>query len=403
MSSVPKTLTEAPAENSGAGIYLDHAATTPVRPAVIEYMADVMNTCGANPSSGHQPGQAAAARIDQAAHNLAALINAPVKGIVWTSGATEATNLALKGVAEFHGGGHIIGVVSEHRATLDTLTWLERRGTRVTRLGVDAHGHIDLAALAAAIVSDTCCVSIMHVNNETGVIQDVAAIGALCAERNIVLHVDAAQSLGKLAIDVDAMHIDLLSVSAHKMGGPQGAGALYVRPRVGLVAQIHGGGQQHNRRSGTLPVQQIAGFGRACELALGERETTHTQVCGLRERLWQGLAGIDGIVRNGAAQGAAHILNVSFPAVHGAALLTGLTRGTPALAVSSGSACSAARAESSYVLRAMGRSPQLAAAALRLSLGRQTTSADVDAAAARVVAEVARLRALAPSTLVQPA
>lgn len=385
-------------------IYLDHAATTPVRPVVAERVAEVMAQCGANPASAHGPGRAAAAVVEQAAQDVADLIGANPRDIVWTSGATESINLALKGLIEFHGGGHVISVVTEHRATLDTLAWLERRGTAVTRLGVDAQGRVDLAELAAAIGDDTRCVSVMQVNNETGVIQDIAAIGALCAERGVVLHVDGAQSLGKLAIDVDAMGIGLLSMSAHKLGGPPGIGALYVRPapRVGLAARIHGGGQQGNRRSGTLAVHQIAGFGLACSQAQVEADALSHRLRGLNDRLWQGLAAVDGVYRNGRADGAFHILNVSVAGVHGAALLTGLTEGEPALAVSSGAACSAARAESSYVLRAMGRSPALAAASVRFSLGVGTTRGDVDAAIAGTVAEVDRLRALAPRRLARP-
>lgn len=386
-------------------IYLDHAATTPVRPAVAQRMSEVLGQHGANPASAHAPGRAAARLVEQSAEAVSGLIGAAPEDIVWTSGATEAINLALKGVAEFHGGGHIVSVVTEHRATLDTLAWLERQYMSVTRLAVDGQGRVDPADVAAAIRDDTRCVSVMHVNNETGVIQDIAAIGALCAERGVPLHVDAAQSLGKLAIDVDAMQIDLLSMTAHKLGGPPGTGALYVRgkPRVGLAPRIHGGGHQNNRRSGTLAAHQIAGFAAACSLAQAECGEARSRMRELHERLWQRLGAIDGVVRNGRADGAAHILNVSVPGVHGAALLTGLTEGDPALAVSSGAACSAARAESSHVLRAMGRSPALAAASVRFSLGVDTTAEDVDAAAARTVDETARLRALAPRGLAVPA
>ncbi|HLQ85394.1 MAG TPA: cysteine desulfurase family protein [Salinisphaeraceae bacterium] len=388
-------------------IYLDHAASTPVRPEVIEHMGAVMSEQGANPASAHQPGRHAGAVVAAAAAAVAALIGAAPEDIIWTSGATEAINLALKGVLEFHGGGHVVSVASEHRATLDTLSWLERRGVRVTRLGVDAAGRVDASAVAAAIEADTRCVSIMHVNNETGVVQDIAAIGAVCAEHCVALHVDAAQSLGKLDLDVARMHIDLLSLSAHKMGGPQGAGALWLRPRIGLAAQIHGGGQQGNRRSGTLAVAQVAGFGCACSLAQAEMAALPAQLRALRQRLWQELAVIDGVLCNSPVQdselGAPHILNISVPGVHGAALLTGLLEGTPALAVSAGSACSAARAESSHVLRAMGRTPAVAAASLRFSLGRTTTKNDIELAAARTRTEVARLRALAPRQLAVPA
>lgn len=379
-------------------VYLDYAASTPVRASVASRMAVTLAEGCVNPSSAHGPGRQAAARITQAAEAVGALINADPKDIVWTSGATESINLALKGIVEFYGGGHVVSVVTEHRATLDVLTWLEKQSTRVTRLGVDGAGRIDLDELAQALTDETRCVSIMHVNNETGVIQDIAAIGALCADKGIVLHVDAAQSLGKLAIDVQAMQIGMLSVSAHKIGGPQGMGALYIRrrPRVPLSAQIHGGGQQHNRRSGTLPVHQIVGFGEACRLACAERPDMQLQLRSHNDQLWQRLAAVDGIVRNSMPDGAPHILSVSVPGVHGAALLAGLTEGVPALAVSSGSACSAARAQSSYVLRAMGRTPALAAATVRFSLGATTTTEAIETAAKRTVAEVKRLRVMAP-------
>src|SRR5699024_7109747 len=384
---------------------LDHAATTPVRAAVIERMTEAMKHHGANPASSHGPGRDAAAVVDRAAAEVAACIGACGDEIVWTSGATEAINLALKGVCGFHGGGHVISVVTEHSATLDTLDWMERGGVAVTRLAMDRDGLLDLAALAAALRADTRCVSVMHVNNETGVMQDLAAIGALCAEHGVTLHVDAAQSLGKQRIDVDAQHIGLLSMSAHKLGGPPGAGALYVRarPRIGLAAQIHRGGQQGNRRAGTLAVQQIAGSGAAGALLHTEGAALPQRLRRLNDRLWQGLAPIEGIVRNSPADGAAHILNVSVPGVHGAALLTGLNEGQPPLAVSSGATCSAARAESSHVLRAMGRRPALAAASGGLSLGADTTADTVDRAAQRMVAEVSRLRRLAPRRNAIPA
>lgn len=383
--------------------YLDHAATAPLAPGVAEVVARVLQEVEANPASPHRAGRAAAAEIAQAADALAALIRAEPAALVWTSGATESINLALKGVAEFAGAGaHLVSVVTEHQATLDVLAWLEKQGARVTRLAVDGDGRIDLEALAAAIVQDTVLVSIMHVNNETGVVQDVAAIGALCAERGIALHVDAAQSLGRLAIDVDAMNIALLSMSAHKIGGPKGVGALYVRrrPRAGLSAQVHGGGQQGGLRSGTLATHQIAGFGAAARHIQGHRDSEQTRLGELRDRLWSGIAGLDGLRRNGAAAHvAAPFLNVSVCGVHGDALLAGLTEGVPALAVSSGAACSAAKSQSSYVLRAMGRAPREAAASIRFSLGFSLGSAMtapmIDQVAARFVAEVRRLRAIA--------
>lgn len=387
-------------------IYLDHAASTPASPAVIERMADVMAHSGANPASLHRAGRRAARVVDDAAGEMAGLIGAQPEEIVWTSGATEAINLALKGVAEFNTRrGHIVSVVTEHRATLDALAWLEKRGLRVTRLEVDSDGRIDLGALDAAIGDDTLCVSIMHVNNETGVVQDIADIGALCAARGVTLHVDAAQSLGKLAIDVSTIPAGLVSMSAHKLGGPPGVGALYVRraPRVGLAAQIHGGGQQGNRRSGTLAAHQIAGFGAACAQGRATRDAEQARLAALTEQLWRRLSTLDGVLRNGhVGHRAPHILNVSVAGVHGAALLMGLTEGGPALAVSSGAACSAAKAESSYVLRAMGCAPRLAAASVRFSLGRTNTPDDVEAAASRTIAEITRLRALAPRGLALP-
>ncbi|GAB3670125.1 cysteine desulfurase family protein [Salinisphaera aquimarina] len=380
-------------------LYLDHAATAPLAPGVFEAMQHALVETEANPASSHAPGRVAAAQIDAAARSLAALIGAAPESIVWTSGATESINLALKGVAEFAGGApHIVSVVTEHRATLDVLTWLEKHGARVTRLGVDGDGRLDLDALAAAIADDTALVSVMHVNNETGVIQDIAAIGALCAARGVALHVDAAQSLGRLAIDVEAMNIALLSMSAHKIGGPKGIGALYVRrrPRVGLAAQIQGGGQQGGYRSGTLATHQIAGFGAAAVHVSATREVEQTRLHDLRERLWARAARLEGVIRNGLPQTtAAAFLSVSVQAVHGDALLLGLTEGAPALAVSSGAACSAAKGQSSYVLRAMGRSPREAGASIRFSLGADTDAAVIDAAAERFVAEVTRLRALA--------
>jgi cysteine desulfurase len=381
-------------------LYLDHAATAPLAPGVLEAIQRVLVEAPANPASLHGPGRAAAAEIDSAAEALADLIGARARDLVWTSGATESINLALKGAAGFAGGSdpHIVSVVSEHSATLDTLAWLEKHGTRVTRLGIDAGGRIDLDALAQAIEGGATLVSVMHVNNETGVLQDIAAIGELCRRHGVALHVDAAQSLGRLAIDVTAMNIALLSVSAHKIGGPKGIGALYVRPRTGIAAQLHGGGQQHGLRSGTLATHQIAGFGAAAAHAARVREAEQTRLAALRDRLWANIGQSEGVARNGApAAVAAPFLNVSVAGVHGEALLVGLTEGSPGLAVSSGAACSAAKGQSSYVLRAMGRSPREAGASIRFSLGADTDEAMIDTAGARFVAEVQRLRRLAPA------
>ncbi|WP_348764919.1 cysteine desulfurase family protein [uncultured Salinisphaera sp.] len=378
-------------------IYLDHAATAPLSPGVIEIMQQALVATDANPASPHGPGRDAARLIDAAAEDLARLINAQAKDLVWTSGATESINLALKGTAAFGGADtHIVSVVTEHSATLDTLAWLEKHGTRVTRLAVQADGRIDLEALEAALADGATLVSIMHVNNETGVIQDIAAVGERCNAHGVALHVDAAQSLGRLVIDVQAMNIALLSLSAHKIGGPKGIGALYVRPRTGLAAQLHGGGQQRGLRSGTLATHQIAGFGAAAAHVAAIRDSEQKRLAVLREHLADALAGIDGVVRNGApAHTAAAFLNVSVAGVHGDALLMGLTAGTPALAVSSGAACSAAKGQSSYVLRAMGRTPRQAGASIRFTLGVSTTLAQVEAAANRFIDEVMRLRRIA--------
>ncbi|MES1927298.1 cysteine desulfurase family protein [Salinisphaera sp. T31B1] len=380
-------------------LYLDHAATTPLVPGVAERMQEVLAGPSANPASAHPAGRAAAAYIADAARAVGELINADADSLVWTSGATESINLALKGVVGFNGGGgHLVTVATEHAATLDVADWLAARGTRVTRLGVDVHGRIDLAEFETALADDATLASIMHVNNETGVIQDIEAIGRLCECHDVALHVDAAQSLGRLPIDVQRMNIALLSMSAHKLGGPQGIGALYVRsrPRVGLSALIHGGGQQGGRRSGTLATHQIAGFGAAAEWVASTREGEQTRLAGLRDALWASIEQrLPGVHRNGdSAQVAAPFLNVSVDDVHGEALRVGLTEGQPSLAVSSGAACSAARGQSSYVLRAQGRSPRLAAASIRFCLGADIDRAGAACAADRFVAEVQRLRAL---------
>lgn len=382
-----------------ATLYLDYAATAPLAPGVLEAMQHALVETPGNPASSHAPGRAAADQIESAAGALAGLINARARDLIWTSGATESINLALKGAVEFGGGAaHIVSVVSEHSATRDTLAWLEKRGVQVTRLGIDHHGRLDLDALEAAVTDGATLVSVMHVNNETGVIQDIGAIGAICRRHGATLHVDAAQSLGRLAIDVDAMNIALLSCSAHKIGGPKGIGALCVRPRTGIAAQLHGGDQQRGRRSGTLATHQIAGFGAAAQHIAATRDTEQARLAALRDALWQRIDTLDAIMRNGStAHSAAPFLNVSVAGVHGDALRTGLTEGVPALAVSSGAACSAASGESSHVLRAMGRAPREAGASIRFSLGHNTDAAQIEQAGVRFVAEVERLRALAPA------
>lgn len=378
-------------------IYLDHAATAPLAPGVLDAMQRALIDCAANPDSSHRPGRAAAQQIDTAAAALSGLINARARDLVWTSGATESINLALKGRVEFAGrDAHIVSVVSEHSATLETLDWLEKRGTRITRLAIDGDGRIDLDVLEAAVAEGATLASVMHVNNETGVIQDIAAIGAICQAHDVPLHVDAAQSLGRLPIDVEAMNIALLSASAHKIGGPKGVGALYVRPRIGVAAQIHGGGQQRGRRSGTLATPQIAGFGAAAAHVAATRDAEQARLGKLRDELWSRMARLDGVTRNGApVRVAAPFLSVSVAGVHGDALRIGLTEGAPGLAVSSGATCSAAKGQSSHVLRAMGRTPRDAAASIRFSLGEPVEAGDIERAAARFIAEVERLRALA--------
>lgn len=385
-------------------VYLDNAATTAPDPSVLQAMYAQLQSCYANPASAHAPGRAAAAVVAQARQQVAALIHAQAEEIVWTSGATEANNLAIKGVAGFYSRqhrkpGHLVTVCTEHKAVIDPVRELELQGWRATWLGVDGQGRIDMAALEQAIGADTALISIMQVNNETGVIQDIAAIAALARARGTTLHVDGAQSSGKLTIDVNTLGVDLFSMSAHKLHGPKGVGALYVRsrPKARLNAQIHGGGHESGLRSGTLAPHQLVGFGVACACAHERQGSEQHRLAGMRESLWQELAGLPGVLRNGeAGNTVAGILNVSIEGVDGEALLAAVTGGQQALAVSSGSACSAARAESSYVLRALGRSPALAAASLRISLGRFNTDEDIHTAACKITREVQRLRELSP-------
>ncbi|HET7650109.1 MAG TPA: IscS subfamily cysteine desulfurase [Gammaproteobacteria bacterium] len=380
-------------------IYLDYAATTPVDPRVAERMAEFLTRDGvfANPSSMHAPGRAARAAVEKARADVASLINADSMEIVWTSGATESDNLALKGVAHFHRdqGRHIVTSKIEHKAVLDTCGQLEREGFEVTYLKPDRDGLIQPDAVAAAMRDDTVLVSIMHVNNEIGTANDIAAISAIVHARGALFHVDAAQSAGKLPIDVKAMHVDLLSLSGHKVYGPKGIGALYVRrqPRVNLEPIIHGGHHEAGMRSGTLATHQIVGMGEAYRIAREQLADEAPTLAALRERLWSALhAAIPVALMNGhPSQRVPSILNVSFPGIEGESLLFGCS----GLAVSSGSACSAASAEPSYVLRALGRDDELAGSSLRFSLGRFTTADDVDAAAKIVIEEYERLKALA--------
>ena len=377
-------------------IYLDYAATTPVDPRVADAMIECLRPTGAhgNPSSaGHEYGRRARAIVEKARAQVAATIGAKPNAIVWTSGATESDNLAILGAARFHAdrGKHLITSKVEHKAVLDPLKQLEREGFEVTYLKPDAQGIVHPEQVAQALRSDTQLVSLMHVNNETGVIHDIATVGRLCRERGVLFHVDAAQSIGKVPIDVEAMQVDLMSLTAHKAYGPKGIGALYVRriPPVGLRPIVFGGGQESGIRSGTLPTHQIVGMGLAFELAEAERESDVIRLCAQRDRLWQAVAELGEVELNGhPQQRIASLLNVSFHGIEGESLQFALRD----LAVSSGSACSSASEEASYVLRALGRSDQVAQSSLRFSLGRFTTDAEIEAAISMLQREVPRLR-----------
>ena len=382
-------------------IYLDNAATTAIDPRVASAMASCLTDQGSygNPSStGHAYGAAARARVEEARTQVAALIHAEPAALVWTSGATESNNLAILGAARFapEPNRHLVTARTEHKSVLDPCRRLEHEGCQVTLLKPDSDGIVHPEQVAEALQPHTRLVSIMHVNNETGVVQDVAAIGRLCRERGVLFHVDAAQSAGKTPLDVESQCIDLLSLTAHKLYGPKGIGALYVRkrPRVGLVPLVFGGGQEGGLRSGTLPTHQIVGFGLACEIAARELRSDAERIEGLRAQLWSGLRDLGDVLPNGhPRERIAHILNVSFQGVEGESLLDGLRE----LAVSSGSACSSATGEPSYVLRALGRSDALAQGSLRFGLGRFTTAADIEMALAAVRREVVRLRRLSPA------
>jgi len=381
-------------------IYMDYSATTPVDPRVAEQMCTCLTldgNFGNAASRSHAFGWAAEEAIEEARQQVAALVNADPKEIVWTSGATESDNLAIKGAANFYQkrGRHILTSKTEHKAVLDTCRQLEREGFEVTYLDPEANGLIDLRKLEAALRPDTILVSIMHVNNEIGVIQDIQAIGALTRERNILFHVDAAQSTGRVPIDLEKTPVDLMSFSAHKTYGPKGIGALYVRrkPRVRLEAQMHGGGHERGMRSGTLPTHQIVGMGEAFRLAKIEMTAENERVLGLRRRLWAGLKDLEQVFLNGdEEQRVAGNLNVSFAYVEGESLIMALKD----LAVSSGSACTSASLEPSYVLRALGREDELAHSSIRFTLGRFTTQEEVDYAIAKIRDQVNRLRELSP-------
>lgn len=382
-------------------IYLDYAATTPVDPAVAQAMSLCLQAEGGqgNPSSMHPFGRRAAARIEQARAQVAELIGAQPQEIVFTSGATESDNLALLGVARAsaHRGRHVVSTRIEHKAVLDPCKRLEREGFSVTLLSPDRAGRVDPRAVAAALRPDTVLVSVMLVNNETGVIQDVQAIAALCRSRGIAFHSDAAQAAGKIPIDVRALPIDLMSVTAHKLYGPKGIGALYVRcaVRSSLQPVMFGGGQERGLRPGTLPTHQIVGFGAACELARRTLQAENVRLSALRDRFCAELTALGGVHLNGeAAPRVPGIVNVSFEGVEGESLVSGVSE----LAVSTGSACNSASAEPSYVLRALGRDTELAQSSLRFSFGRFTTLADLQTAVGVVRRELERLRALSPAS-----
>ena len=381
-------------------IYLDYSATCPVDPRVAEKMVQYMTMDGTfgNPASrSHRYGWQAEEAVDTAREQIADLLNADPREIIFTSGATESNNLAIKGVAHFYQkqGKHIITCKTEHKAVLDTTRQLEREGFEVTYLEPESNGLIDLNKLEAAMRDDTILVSIMHVNNEIGVIQDITAIGELCRSRKIVFHVDAAQSAGKLPIDVQEMKVDLISMSAHKIYGPKGIGALYVRrkPRIRLEAQMYGGGHERGFRSGTLPTHQIVGMGEAFRIAKEEMQQDFDHAKKLRDRLLAGIKDMEAVSINGdLEQRLPNNLNVSFAFVEGESLLMSLKD----LAVSSGSACTSASLEPSYVLRALGLNDELAHSSIRFSFGRFTTEEDIDYAIELIRVAVNKLRDMSP-------
>ncbi len=379
-------------------IYLDYSATTPVDPRVAEKMIPYLCEYFGNPASrSHAFGWKAEEAVEQARANVAALVNCDPKEIVWTSGATESINLALKGAAEFYKtkGKHLITVKTEHKATLDTCRELERRGFEVTYLDVQPDGLIDMQQLEAAFRPDTILVSVMFVNNEIGVIQDIPAIGELCRAKGALFHVDSAQATGKCPIDLAALKVDLMSFSAHKTYGPKGVGALYIRrkPRVRLEAQIHGGGHERGFRSGTLATHQIVGMGEAFRIARQEMAVENNRIRALRDRLLKGMQEIEEVFVNGDLERRVpHNLNISFNFVEGESLIMAVKD----IAVSSGSACTSASLEPSYVLRALGRSDELAHSSIRFTLGRFNTEEEVDYTVDHLKAKVAKLREMSP-------
>jgi cysteine desulfurase len=381
-------------------VYLDYAATTPVDERVVAGMIECMGVkgCFANPaSSSHAPGREARGRVEAARREVAELLGASPTEIIWTSGATESDNLAIKGAARFHAdrGRHIVTSRTEHKAVLDTCRQLEKEGWQVSYVLPGPGGIVTVAEIEPALRPDTVLVSVMHVNNEIGTINDLAPIGQLCRERGVLFHVDAAQAAGKVPVNVDEIGADLLSVSAHKVYGPKGIGALYLRgsPKSRLEPQIHGGGHEWGMRSGTLATHQIVGMGAAFRIAAAEQPGEAERLSMLRERLWHGIVGLGGVHLNGDPERrVAGVLNVSFEGVEGESLLFALRD----LALSSGSACTSASREASYVLRALGHDDQLAQSSLRFSLGRFSSMDEVDYAIRVVREQVDRLRALGP-------
>jgi cysteine desulfurase len=379
-------------------IYMDYGATTPVDPRVVDAMIPWLREHFGNPASrSHAWGWEAEAAVEKAREQVADLINADPREIVWTSGATESDNLAIKGAAHFYKtrGKHLITVKTEHKAVLDPMRELERQGFEVSYLDVKEDGLIDFNLLKSTIRPDTIIVSVMLVNNEIGVIQDIPAIGALCREKGIVFHVDAAQATGKVEIDVKKLPVDLMSLASHKTYGPKGIGALYVcrKPRVRLEAQMHGGGHERGMRSGTLPTHQIVGMGEAFRIAKAEMAQDNAKARALQQRLLNGLKDIEQVFINGNLEHrVAQNLNISFNYVEGESLIMGIK----GLAVSSGSACTSASLEPSYVLRALGRSDELAHSSLRMTIGRFTTEEEIDFAVSTIKQNVARLRELSP-------
>jgi len=379
-------------------IYLDYSATNPCDERVVDAMVPWLRSQFGNPASrSHAWGWEAEAAVEKARTQVADLVGADPREIVWTSGATESNNLAIKGAAHFYKdkGKHLITVKTEHKAVLDTCRELERQGFEVTYLDVQANGLVDPEVFKAAIRPDTILASVMFVNNEIGVVQDIAGLGAICREHGVFLHVDAAQATGRIDIDLTTLPVDLMSLTAHKTYGPKGVGALFVRrkPRIRIEAQMHGGGHERGMRSGTLPTHQIVGMGEAFRIAKAEMHIENQRIKALQQRMIDGLKDVEQVFINGSLeQRVPHNLNMSFNYVEGESLIMGIK----GLAVSSGSACTSASLEPSYVLRALGRSDELAHSSLRMTFGRWTTEADIDFAVDTIKHNVAKLRDLSP-------